>query len=51
MKSRGVNEQLSKLRQKKLGLVVFAAILTIKKCSFGHEFRRQKYFTGKIEAI
>ena len=28
----------------KLGLAVFAAV-------FGHDFRRLKYFTGKIEAV
>ena len=45
MKCKGVNKQLSKLRQNKLGPVVFA-VLAIKKC-FGHEFRRQQYLTGK----
>ena len=32
MKCKGVNKQLSKLRQNKLGPVVFAAVLAIKKC-------------------
>ena len=46
IKCRGVNKQLSKLRQNKLGPVVFVAVLAIKKC-FWPWISAAKYLTGK----